>query len=218
MPEKRIFHPRTRKSGLRDARLIIIAAEGTKTEEKYFNDLKNEYANPRVHVEPLERLDTVSTPEHVLAQLDHFRSSYRLRSGYDELWLVIDVDRWPCEKLAQVCRQTVQKKYELAVSNPCFELWLLLHHRSLRDCSAEEREAILKNRRDGTTRTYLERELIRILTRFNKEDLATEDYLPYVRQAIERARELDTDLNARWPNEIGSRVYRLVVHILPSGA
>jgi hypothetical protein len=42
MPAKRDFK---RKSGLRDARLIIIAAEGEKTEKIYFEGLKEYYQN-----------------------------------------------------------------------------------------------------------------------------------------------------------------------------
>jgi len=42
MPLKR-FIPPTRRSGNRDAKLIIIAAEGTNTEKKYFDDLVDAY-------------------------------------------------------------------------------------------------------------------------------------------------------------------------------
>jgi hypothetical protein len=38
-----------------------------------------------------------SAPQHVLARLDAFASRYRLVDGLDELWVVIDVDRWPRE-------------------------------------------------------------------------------------------------------------------------
>ncbi len=45
----------------------------------------------------------------------------------DTLWSVFDVDRWPVKNLSLVCHQARQKKYSLAISNPCFEVWLCLH-------------------------------------------------------------------------------------------
>jgi hypothetical protein len=215
MPEKRTFHPRTRRSGFRDARLVIIASEGTNTEKQYFDDLKSFYENPRVHVEALKRIDTASSPKRVLEQLDEFKTNYRLKSNYDELWLVIDVDRWGVDKLAEISRLVIQKHYFLAVSNPCFELWLLLHHRSLDEYNSEILIQFRENLKDGTNRTRLERELLAILGRYNKFNLATEDFLPNLQQAIERAQKSDTNPVERWPNDLGSRVYRLARRIIP---
>jgi len=122
MPEQRLIPPRIRRSGFRDARLIIIASEGTYTEKIYFDDLKMVYTNPKVHVEALERMDTASDPQHVLELLDEFRKTYPFKKGYDEFWLAIDVDRWKERNLSGVAEQCVQRGYSLAVSNPCFEL------------------------------------------------------------------------------------------------
>lgn len=86
MPQKRSFRPRARRSGVRDAKLVVIAAEGQKTEKVYFDDLAYTFHNPRIHVEVLERLNS-------------FRRQYKLRPDYDQLWLVLDVDRWGERKL-----------------------------------------------------------------------------------------------------------------------
>ena len=77
MPLKR-FTPPTRRSGNRDAKLIIIAAEGTNTEKKYFDDLVDEYVVPNIHVEVLSRIDAGSDPKTVLKALDDFRKQYSL--------------------------------------------------------------------------------------------------------------------------------------------
>src|SRR5262249_27212226 len=45
----------------------------------------------------------------------------------DEVWCVYDVDSHP--KLADAFQQARDNGIELAISNPCFELWLLLHFR-----------------------------------------------------------------------------------------
>jgi len=121
MPGRRDFK---RKSGFRDSRLIVIAAEGEETEKRYFEGIKARYDNPRIHVEVLERLDSASDPAKVIKALDQFRSDYKLRKGHDQLWLVIDVDRWGNQKLSLVSQQCIQKCYQLAVSNPSFEIWI----------------------------------------------------------------------------------------------
>jgi hypothetical protein len=49
----------------------------------------------------------------------------------DEFWLVLDCDHWVnsghIKNLIQVIRECRQKGIRIALSNPCFELWLLLH-------------------------------------------------------------------------------------------
>jgi hypothetical protein len=215
MSPKRKFRPRTRRSGIRDPKLIIIATEGTKTEPTYFNDMASPqyFYNPRIHVEVLERVDTASAPEYVLRMLDEFCSQYKLKADVDELWLVIDTDRWGDAKLSTIGTLCHQKGYYMAVSTPCFEIWLLLHHRSLDDYSVETLDEFRENRRIGS-RTRLELELVTLLGEYNKSSLRTEDFLPNIREAIERARALDVHPEHRWPNDLGSRVYLVVERIM----
>lgn len=189
----------------RDARIVVIATEGTETERRYFSGLQERdiVDRTRVHIEVIATppADGTSAPKHVLARLDSFVSRYRLVEGLDELWLVIDVDRWPEQQLAEVAQQCVQKRYLMAVSRPCFELWLLLHVTddvsSIKTCA--DCEAALR----------------RILGAYNKSRL---DLTPYTRSAIEsaiaRARALDTEENDRWPRAIGSHVHRLADRLL----
>lgn len=49
---------------------------------------------------------------------------------YDEVWGVIDVDEHP--KLEQARKLAENHAIALAVSNPCFELWALLHFQDQR--------------------------------------------------------------------------------------
>ena len=212
MPERRNFK---RKSSLRDSRLIIIAAEGEETEKKYFEGLKENYENPRVHVEVLDRLEASSDPAKVLRRLDKFRSDYNLRRDYDELWLVIDVDRWGNQKLSLVSQQCVQKHYRLAVSNPSFEIWLILHVHSLDAYSPEIQAELIANKKEGK-RTRLEQELLALLGSYNKTNPDMNYFAPQVFDAISNARNADKNLENRWPNGLGTRVYLLVEEIVPS--
>ncbi|MFP4393760.1 MAG: RloB family protein [Anaerolineales bacterium] len=215
MPKKREFLPRKRKSRIRDPKLIIIATEGSDTEPAYFKDMASPkyFYNPRIHVEVLEREGTKSAPEYVIAALNQFSDEYNYEEGLDELWLVVDTDDWGDKKLADIATKCQQKGYEMAVSNPCFELWLLLHVTSLSEYSAETLDEFRENRRQGD-RTRLERELVILLGEFSKSSLKTEHFLPHVEEAISQARELDEHPEHRWPNDLGSRVYLLAKKIM----
>lgn len=211
---KRQFKPRTRTSGVRDARLIIIATEGNKTEPHYFNAIATYYRNSKVHVEVLERKSTASAPEHVITELDKFRREYSLNE-HDELWLVIDLDGWGSGKLSEVSTQCEQKNYGFAVSNPCFEVWLLLHVATLDSYTEQELIELIENRKSNkNSKTRLEKELTKLCGAYNKENLDTSPFLEHVAVAIERARAIDIHPTHRWPNQLGTRVYLLAESIL----
>jgi hypothetical protein len=197
-----------RRTGLRDAKLIVIASEGQRTEPKYFTDLKNKFLRSSLHVEILDRFVSASSPSHVLAHLNKFKTKYKLGRD-DELWMVIDVDRWREEKLSDVAGKCRDKGFLIAVSNPCFELWLLLHLDEFDHYNEEQKNRLFQN-----SQRFIEREIRQILGSFNKSNLDTSKFLPYVENAVIRARILDINPNSRWPNSLGTRVYLLVEKIL----
>jgi hypothetical protein len=211
---KRRFKSRTRKSEFRDAKLIIIATEGTKTERKYFTDLAldGRYRNPKVHVNVLENQSTASSPDRIIRKLDEFRRKYNLDQN-DELWLVIDIDKWHPRTLRDVAQQCEQKRYNLAVSTPCFEIWLLLHHKSLNEYTKADLEEFLQNEKSGY-RTRLEIELMTICGSYSKSKLNSDHYIPYIETAIQNAEDIDTSPDQRWLNELGTRVYLLAKSII----
>ena len=188
----------------------MIATEGADTEPAYFLGLQEREIidRSRVHIEviPTPREDGTSAPKHVLRRLDAFASRYRLHEGLDELWLVVDVDRWPPQHLSEVAQEATQKRFALSVSNPCFELWLLLH-------LAEAPPAIV-------TCADCETELRRVLGAYSKTnlDLAVFASRPAVEAAIARARALDPDDGNRWPHAAGSHVHRLTSRLLSPDA
>ncbi|MEM6817072.1 MAG: hypothetical protein AAF600_22220, partial [Bacteroidota bacterium] len=74
----------TRKSGFRDARLIVITTEGEITENQYFEQLKwsEKYKNPRVHVEVLARGDSNSDPKNCLKILNSVPKKTGLKNQF----------------------------------------------------------------------------------------------------------------------------------------
>jgi len=109
--------------------------------------------------------------------------------------------------VAQLC---AQKGYFLGLSNPCFELWLLLHVASIRDYSTNDRDAFLANKKIQGDRTKLECEIVKILGEYNKANLKPRLFLPGIENAVVQARALDLHPARRWPDYLGTRVYLLV--------
>jgi len=210
---ERSFLPLNRQSGAKTPDRIVIAFEGEHTEPQYFHHLAAK--NSRISIVSLERAEEAkskSAPKHVLQQLHDFKAAEAPRK-HDELWLVVDVDQW--ENLTEVVNSCSEEGYRAAISNPCFELWLLLHFRSLDEYTAEEKQRLWENKKVTKKRTFLEKELSdRLIDGYNKRRPATERFIPFVKEAIERARQLDTNPNDPWPQTLGTRVYLLAERIL----
>ena len=209
---------RERREAFRDARLIVIASEGKDTERIYFKALAKEYTNPRVHVHILERgVDerNNSSPEHVLKQLNDYKSQYELEAD-DELWLVVDKDRWTEAMLSRVATECSQEvAMHMALSNPCFELWLLLHLEDAASLTPEEYVRWMENRRRSrNSDPYLKTRLRQIIGSYHESSYDALTLISHVEEAIDRARALDKNPNDRWPQTLGTRVYLLAESVM----
>ena len=209
---------RERREAFRDARLIVIDSEGKDTERIYFKALAKEYTNPRVHVHILERgVDerNNSSPEHVLKQLNDYKSQYELEAD-DELWLVVDKDRWTEAMLSRVATECSQEvAMHMALSNPCFELWLLLHLEDAASLTPEEYVRWMENRRRSrNSDPYLKTRLRQIIGSYHESSYDALTLISHVEEAIDRARALDNNPNDRWPQTLGTRVYLLAESVM----
>jgi hypothetical protein len=187
-----------REHDRRDAKLFIIATEGKETEKQYFEM----FHSTRIKVKVLPTGDDgKSAPEYVLERLDAFKEQYDLNEE-DMLWLVLDIDRWGDKNLSQVCSQARQKNYYLAISNPCFEVWLYLHFDNLHP-------------QDRTCREFKAR-LRTLLGSYNSSNLDLSQYKPKIADAIKRGKLLHPPSSHNWPPTLGTHVYKLVEILLES--
>ena len=209
---------RERREAFRDARLIVKASEGKDTERIYFKALAKEYTNPRVHVHILERSEAEqnnSSPDHVLKQLNDYKSQYELEAD-DELWLVVDKARWTEAMLSRVATDCSQEvAMHMALSNPCFELWLLLHIEDSALLTPEEQKQWIENRRKSKNGDpYLKVRLRQKMGSYHESSYDALALIAHVEDAIERARALDKNPNDRWPQTLGTRVYLLAESVM----
>lgn len=144
-----------RNTGFRDGRMIIIATEGTVTEVEYFRQLQEHTVlSPlRFQIKVIAPVGNKTAPNHVLSSLSSFKKEYQIK-GNDELWMVIDRDKWEIKMLSEIQSICKQKGIGLCISNPCFEIWLILHYQDLAKESDAIRDELLKNMKEGKN-TYI---------------------------------------------------------------
>jgi hypothetical protein len=214
-----------RKPQTKDYRkFFVIAAEGQDTERIYFEalqvwlktHLQQNSQNPIVKIEFLERKDedkSKSSAVKVIEQLDNYKKIYAI-DAQDELWLVLDRDRqnFKIKNLAEIVQKCKQKNYELAITNPCFEFWLLLHLADFRDYKVEN---LLNNtKKSSTSKSFLETELTKHLGSYSKSSYQAMTLIEKIDFAISQAQELDLQSNETWhENRIGTRLHILVGNI-----
>jgi hypothetical protein len=196
---------RSRARRLPKRRLLVIC-EGRSTEPTYFRALRTAFRNSLLEVEIEKGGATPKTlVERAAARKRQaVREAKRERDGflaYDEVWCVFDVDEHPY--LPDANQQARDHGIELAVSNPCFELWALLHF--------QEQSAFLER---GTARSRLRRHLPGY-----EKALPFDCLRPYYVRAVARAANLDRRCaTAGRPGDNPSTgVYRLTERIRQEG-
>lgn len=132
-----------RKSASRPERkTVVIFCEGEASEPDYINALKRlpeVRANTSINIE----IDPEQGVPLTLVQRAVERSC---DEEVDECWCVFDVE-WPKNhpNLKQAIQLANQYGVRLAISNPCFELWLILHYEN-RTAFINTKEAERKSR------------------------------------------------------------------------
>lgn len=129
--------PLRRRAAFRDPLpRILVVCEGEVTEPEYVDGFRLAHGATTVYVDVRSPGgDPRALVERAVwlrkAAADDARRSRDPNLAYDEAWCVFDVDE---HAHAETARHLAAKEgVHLAVSNPCFELWLLLH---FADCAA----------------------------------------------------------------------------------
>lgn len=113
-------------------RRILVVCEGARTEPDYIRGFERHSRNAAVEVECVPAVGVpLTVVRHADGRKDKAEKDARRQDDpflkFDEVWCVFDIDEHPHLNEARQLAQA--RQIELAVSNPCFELWLLLHFR-----------------------------------------------------------------------------------------
>ena len=192
-PQRRRFE---RPLGERRYRkLFVISTEGAKTEKEYFHRFKAEQ-----YPVLIKCLDSKhkSSPLQVLDKIKTYLAAEQPNEPL-EAWVVVDRDNYREQDLAEVVAWAkANSNYHLAVSNPNFEYWLLLHF-------------------ENSRRSLSSKECLRLLRKhwsdYNKGVDHRKISDTCIMEAIARAEQQDHP-DGEWPDTTGTRVYKLVKQIL----
>ncbi len=124
---------------------FTIFSEGKNTEPGYFNQIDRETPNALVTVQVNGAAGVPKTlGEKALAfRRKHFKRGKHLNSfeENDQVWVVFDRDEH--DKVKETIDNLKANKIGVAFTNPCFELWLVLHYEDFD--KAIDRHAIQKH-------------------------------------------------------------------------
>ena len=127
---------------------------------------------------------------------------------YDKACVIIDRDpesftSSQYESVLELCRE---KKVSLYVSNPCFEFWLLLHFPIVFELDPQK---LLANKKISRTKRFLEGELRKIDSSFQKNHIQFEMFEKHIDTAIKNEASFCEDITAL-KTELGSNVGKLL--------
>jgi hypothetical protein len=178
--------------------MFVIVAEGTVTEQEYFQLLNDESI---IHIKCLRNRSNL-TPKDALQRVREYVRNEPLRK-HDEAWVVVDKDSWKEEHLDELHNWAQSRSnYGFALSNPKFEYWLLLHF--------EDAKGVV-------TGEQCSKQLAKHLPDYDKHVDARKFTNERIKAATDRAKKRDIPPCADWPRKTGTTVYKLVEKILESG-
>jgi hypothetical protein len=179
-----------RQPVIKRRRTFLVYCGALRTERDYFDGFRERVRQGNVTIKLRQEGIDPATVVRAAA-------GYRDRSPgrFDEVWCVVDTDQYDIDTAVVEARR---RNVRLAVSNPCFELWLLLHHAGCRAYC------------HGCTEVT--RRLKRHVPGYDKARLNCADFAPGVDDAIKRARDLDPS-GAEHRRNPSTNVWQLVERI-----
>lgn len=122
-----------RREPFRDPRpTVLIFCEGRETEKQYLEKFARHHRNARIRVEVAGEVGVpfslVRFARQRKLEIDvKARRQKDENIAYDSVWCVFDIDEHP--QVPDAKNMAAENGIHLAISNPCFELWLILHLR-----------------------------------------------------------------------------------------
>ncbi len=196
-----------RQEPSRDAKSFYIFCEGRSREFEYFEYFRN--LDSRINVVPVrteESADNSPTGLFNLAVLKLVQSRGNPNPAFelledDEVWFAIDTDKWEekIDVLRELCEEKV--KWQVAQSNPCFEVWLYYHF-------SKEKPSFDQMEESAKWKSFVNR------TTF-KGGFDSRKHPIYVNTAIENAKQNYQEQENGWPDLAGTQVFRCAEHFYP---
>ncbi len=199
--KKRGYKRETPMDLVRDYKLFAIACEGGKREPEYFRIFR--FLSRKIAIDVIEEIvsdsealainPNKSAPKWVLDRAIRYIEKEGLNDE-DDLWLIMDTDNWQEQQLREVASYCEQyPNWHIALSNPCFEVWLYFHR--MADISISKS----KNCQDFKTE----------ISTFERGGYHPLKFLPNIMEAIKKAKAADSDQNYFLPKLKETKLYQL---------
>ena len=184
----------------RDDRLFFVGCDDRYAPDQYFSFFRI----PRIKVEVFPAVDDKSHAKYVVERMKTVECEED-----DEVWVVLDTDHCIREghfhSYEQALSEARQSGMNIAISCPCFEVWLACHHWDIDQMASEGlRTAANFNERLAAAIGY------------DKTNLKSSDFpIETLSQAYKRAELRDAKiLGGDKPDGVTTRVYKLWHNIL----
>lgn len=132
--------------------------------------------------------------------------------GFDQICLIVDRDKDSFSALpgndqyGYVVDKCKEKGFQLCITNPCFEFWLLLHFDEVFELDTDK---LLENPKITVKRRYAEQELHRIYPRYKKSSYQAEELVKNIDKAIQNEKKFCEDIKGL-ESSVGSNIGRLI--------
>ncbi|MCI6244026.1 MAG: RloB family protein [Agathobacter sp.] len=132
--------------------------------------------------------------------------------GFDQICLIVDRDKDSFVSTPEnnqykyVLDKCREMGFQLCVTNPCFEFWLLLH---FDEVFTLDKEKLLDNPKITVKRRYAEDELRKIFPGYNKSSYHAEVLVKKIDKAIENEKKFCEDIK-ELEHSVGSNIGHLI--------
>lgn len=202
--------------GLNPKSKYYIIPEGEKTEIQYFLGIRDNAReiniNSLIEVIPIENDDEELGQSHPIRKIANFNedienNKFLYDKEIDKVCFVIDRDpqNFSEQQYDNFLKMCKEYNYKVYVSNPTFELFLLLHDDKIFDI---DKTAMLENRRVSNSKRFLEVKLSEIFG-CNKKNINFEKFKVNIKKAINNEKQFEEDL-INLKHNLGSNVGTLL--------
>jgi hypothetical protein len=149
-------------------RIVLIITNGEKTEPIYFKNFKKSDSSIKIEIRKESGTDPITL----------IKFAMRIRDNYDadRIYCVYDVDSSSDAQLTDAKNMATKNGMKTCISNPCFEIWYLLH---FENCTSL-----------FTSYEDLERKLLNYMPDYKKNTNIYDKLKPLQQAAIANAKRL----------------------------
>lgn len=228
------------------SKIIFLSCEGASTEEDYFNMISELYSDVKSKIQFVSVSEEIvripnkfrtaeqrhelgkNTPLQLVEKIKKYKIENKYKYDFDkhpddEFWIVADVDHHTNEQNIddwnKALLQCEENDIGYAISNPNFELWLLLHHVDVNE--EDYKYAVTEEHQYEPTNHFRNRLRNDAKAPLKKRKHLKDDKGKYpldkynkskVEKAALRAKKLNIN-SEKWPSSLGSTVYLLIEEI-----